>query len=104
MEEGLNYLGYNLKPSNYKIMDWLWMVDKYKRKLKNWYRLLLEGADPTKDLLGISDWTTFDMSHAMMLIVNIDVQKSLLVKGTQFLTQIEPVEPNRNRKVGTSLV
>lgn len=45
LKDGIYYLGYKLKPNNYKTVDWLWLVDKYKKKLYKWTHryLSLEG-------------------------------------------------------------
>lgn len=39
MGERLTCLGYYLKPNNYKMRDWLWLIDRNKRKLRNWTQL-----------------------------------------------------------------
>jgi hypothetical protein len=35
-DEGLKYLGFHLKPNNYKKEDWVWLVAKLERRLKSW--------------------------------------------------------------------
>ena len=38
---GFKYLGYFLKPLGYRVRDWHWLVQKFKRKISNWtYKLL----------------------------------------------------------------
>ena len=45
MEEGLGYLGFILKPNNYRMMDWLWLLKKIERRISNWsYRFLSLGG------------------------------------------------------------
>jgi hypothetical protein len=34
--EGLKYLGFQLKPNNYKKEDWSWLVSKLEKRLKSW--------------------------------------------------------------------
>ena len=35
-EDGLKYLGFFLKPMNYKIVDWNWLITKIEKRLNNW--------------------------------------------------------------------
>ena len=35
-EDGLKYLGFFLKPVNYKIVDWNWLITKIEKRLNNW--------------------------------------------------------------------
>ena len=42
---GFKYLGYRLKPLGYRSSDWIWMVEIFENKIKNWtYRLLALGG------------------------------------------------------------
>lgn len=36
LNEGFKYLGYFLKPNNYKKADWLWLLKKVETKIKHW--------------------------------------------------------------------
>jgi len=36
IDEGLKYLGFHLKPTNYKKEDWIWLLEKLEKKLKVW--------------------------------------------------------------------
>ena len=36
-EEGLKYLGFHLKPSNYKIVDWTWLIANIDKRLNTWH-------------------------------------------------------------------
>ena len=33
---GFKYLGYFLKPLGYKVNDWLWLIQKYERRINHW--------------------------------------------------------------------
>ena len=33
---GFTYLGFRLKPCAYKIIDWTWLIDKFKKKIMKW--------------------------------------------------------------------
>jgi hypothetical protein len=42
LDEGLNYLGFHLKPNNYRKVDWLWLLEKLEKRLKGWiFRLAI---------------------------------------------------------------
>lgn len=36
MELGMKYLGYFLKPNNYRVADWNWFVQKLEKIISNW--------------------------------------------------------------------
>lgn len=36
IKEGLNYLGYQIKPFEYFSKDWEWMIERLKKKLESW--------------------------------------------------------------------
>lgn len=36
IDDGFKYIGFHLKPKNYGIQDWYWLIDKFKFKLTNW--------------------------------------------------------------------
>jgi len=36
INDGLKYLGYMLKPNNYWIRDWNWLIRKVERHIQNW--------------------------------------------------------------------
>jgi hypothetical protein len=36
LENGLRYLGFNLKPNDYRVVDWIWLVQKLEKKLGHW--------------------------------------------------------------------
>lgn len=36
ISEGVNYLGYKIKPSRCLIQDWEWMIERFKKKLEGW--------------------------------------------------------------------
>lgn len=40
-EDGLMYLGYRLKASNYTIVDWMWLVAKIESIINRWNRCWL---------------------------------------------------------------
>jgi len=44
IDEGLKYLGFNLKPTNYKKVDWLWLLEKLDKRLKTWSHKWLSRA------------------------------------------------------------
>jgi N-acetylneuraminic acid mutarotase len=33
LDQGVNYLGFNLKPNDYKFVDWLWLFKRIKAKI-----------------------------------------------------------------------
>jgi hypothetical protein len=33
IDNGLKYLGYQLKPNDYRVVDWLWLVKKIKERI-----------------------------------------------------------------------
>jgi len=44
IDDGLKYLGFHLKPNNYKKEDWSWLLDKLEKKLKAWSHKWLSRA------------------------------------------------------------
>jgi len=44
LEEGMGYLGYQLKPHGYKIVDWTWLITKVEKRLNIWYHKYLSRA------------------------------------------------------------
>lgn len=45
LEKGFKYLGYLLKPNNYQIRDWQWLLKKIEDKIAHWsYRFLSIGG------------------------------------------------------------
>jgi hypothetical protein len=36
LDEGLKYLGFQLKPNDYRKFDWLWLIEKLEKILKVW--------------------------------------------------------------------
>ena len=36
MDKGMKYLGFFLKPNNYKVKDWLWLLQKIEKRIGNW--------------------------------------------------------------------
>ena len=36
IDEGVNYLGFYIKPNNYKKTDWRWLIRKIERKMGLW--------------------------------------------------------------------
>jgi hypothetical protein len=36
LEKGLKYLGFHLKPNNYRKEDWKWLIAKLEKRLKGW--------------------------------------------------------------------
>lgn len=44
LSEGLKYLGFLLKPNDYKKTDWKWMVGKLERRLQMWSNKWLSRA------------------------------------------------------------
>jgi hypothetical protein len=39
--EGFKYLGYFLKPDNYKAEDWQWLIEKFENMINHWCNMLL---------------------------------------------------------------
>jgi len=37
MDDGLKYLGFHLKPLHYRIVDWIWLVEKIECKINIWH-------------------------------------------------------------------
>ena len=35
-EDGLKYIGFNLKPNNYRKVYWTWLIAKLEKRLKSW--------------------------------------------------------------------
>jgi hypothetical protein len=45
LDDGLKYLGFFLRPNNYQIKDWWWLVRKFEARISHWaYRLLSVGG------------------------------------------------------------
>lgn len=44
LEEGLKYLGYKIKPLDYIISHWTWLIAKMEKRLKTWYFKYLSRA------------------------------------------------------------
>ena len=40
-ENGFKYLIYMLKPNNYKVEDWMWLIKKVERRIDNWVFIFL---------------------------------------------------------------
>jgi hypothetical protein len=36
IDKGMKYLGFYLKPNNYRVADWKWMIQKVEKKIGNW--------------------------------------------------------------------
>jgi hypothetical protein len=36
LEQGMKYLGFSLKPNNYRVNDWMWLIKKIDKKIGNW--------------------------------------------------------------------
>jgi hypothetical protein len=36
LEKGMKYLGFFLKPNNYRVNDWLWLLKKIEKRIGNW--------------------------------------------------------------------
>jgi len=36
LDEGFKYLGFTLKPNKYQFQDWLWLIKKIEKHIKNW--------------------------------------------------------------------
>jgi hypothetical protein len=44
LEEGLKYLGFHLKPNDYRKTDWYWLLEKLEKRLKTWSNKWLSRA------------------------------------------------------------
>ena len=44
INDGLKYLGYHIKPNDYKIKDWNWIIAKIERRINVWYNRWLSRA------------------------------------------------------------
>ena len=45
LDVGLKYLGFSLKPNDYHIRDWKWLLDKMEKHLKLWsHKWLIRGG------------------------------------------------------------
>ena len=44
MDEGLKYLGFHLKPNDYRKTDWMWLLEKLENILKVWSNKWLSRA------------------------------------------------------------
>ena len=36
-EDGLKYLGFHIKPTNYRVTDWTWLIAMIDKKLNSWH-------------------------------------------------------------------
>jgi len=36
IDKGMKYLGFYLKPNNYRVVDWKWMIQKVEKRIGNW--------------------------------------------------------------------
>jgi hypothetical protein len=36
LDQGMKYLGFPLKPNNYRVNDWMWLIKKIDKKIGNW--------------------------------------------------------------------
>jgi hypothetical protein len=36
IDQGMKYLGFYLKPNNYRVTDWKWMIQKVEKRIGNW--------------------------------------------------------------------
>ena len=41
LENRFKYLGYILKPNDYKVHDWHWLLEKFEKRIKKWTCRLL---------------------------------------------------------------
>lgn len=44
LSDGLKYLGFQIKPNSYRIVDWIWLVIKLEKRLKSWNHRILSRA------------------------------------------------------------
>ena len=44
MEEGMKYLGFYLKPNDYRKQEWVWLLDNMEKRLKQWSHKWLSRA------------------------------------------------------------
>lgn len=44
LADGIKYLGFRLKPSGYKIADWVWLITKVEKRIQVWYHRYLSRA------------------------------------------------------------
>jgi hypothetical protein len=36
IDEGMKYLGFYIKPNNYRVADWKWLIQKVEKRIGNW--------------------------------------------------------------------
>jgi len=36
LHSGFTYLGYFLKPLGYRVNDWIWLLQKFEKRISNW--------------------------------------------------------------------
>ena len=45
IQSGITYLGYQLKPLNYRVADWFWLLQKFEKRINHWaYKYLSLGG------------------------------------------------------------
>jgi hypothetical protein len=44
LDVGLKYLGFQLKPNDYRKTDWMWLIAKLEKRLKVWSHKWLSRA------------------------------------------------------------
>jgi hypothetical protein len=44
LDDGLKYLGFQLKPNDYRKTDWWWIITKIEKRLKGWSHRWLSRA------------------------------------------------------------
>jgi hypothetical protein len=44
LDDGLKYLGFHLKPNDYRKTDWMWLLEKLEKRLKVWSNKWLSRA------------------------------------------------------------
>ena len=60
MNDKLKYLGYFIKPNNYRISDWKWLIHKFEKRLSNWsYIWVSLGGKLTLLKVVLSQYTSY---------------------------------------------
>jgi len=57
---GLKYLGFNIKENNYRVKDWIWIVDIFHKNIYGWeHKCLTLGGRVTLTQLILQQLTVY---------------------------------------------
>lgn len=81
ISSGLKYLDFNIKPNNSRVNDWLWIVDKFHKKISRWeHRCLKIGGRVTITQSILQQLTIYWAQLYCLLATTITKINKIIVK------------------------